>query len=128
MITVEAITPGILTLSFKYYREYIDRVKSLGARFEPDTKTWGLDEAHLENLEDEFQGELFFKTPKWEITGESAPDYSDMYKFDIDTDISKMGFKLKPFPYQEFGIKFLVDRLKSEGMGFTCDDVGLGRL
>lgn len=127
MITVEQIVPGTLTLSFKYYRPYIDRVKSLGARFEPTTKTWELDEHNIDNLEEEFQGELFFKTPKWEIVGEPAPDYSEMYKFDIDTDISKLGFKLKPFPYQEFGIKFLVDRVRSEGMGFTCDDVGLGK-
>lgn len=127
MITVEKIMPGILTLSFKYYREYIERVKSLGATFNSDTKTWELSEIFLEELEQEFDGELFFKTPKWEITGEPAPDYSEMYKFSIDTDVSKMGFKLKPFPYQEFGIKFLVDRVRTEGMGFTCDDVGLGK-
>lgn len=127
MITVERINPGELTLTFKYFTEYIDRVKSLGAKWNADIKAWELDESMINMLDVEFKGELFYKTPKWEITGEPAPDYSKLYKFNTIVNIDSLGFKIKPYPYQEFGIKFLIDRLLSDNMGFICDDVGLGR-
>jgi SNF2 family DNA or RNA helicase len=127
MITVEQHTPGELILSFKYFQEYIDRVKSLGAKYEPNTKTWRLDQCFINALDHEFSGELFYKTPRWEITGEKPPDYSSMYKFDTKANIDELGFKLKPFPYQNFGIRFIVDRLLKDSMAFICDDVGLGK-
>ena len=127
MIIVERNVPGVLTLSFKYFEEYVNRVRSLGARFNSDLKVWELPENLLNNLEIEFDGELYFKTPRWEITGEEPPDYSELYSFSTNANINELNFKLKPFKYQEFGIKFLIDRLENEGMGFICDAVGLGK-
>lgn len=127
MIIVEKNTPGILTLSFKYFEEYVSRVKSLGARFNPDLKVWELPEQLLNNLEIEFDGELFFKTPRWEITGEAPPDYSELYSFTTDVNVDDLNFKIKPYKYQDFGIKFLIDRLVNDSMGFICDAVGLGK-
>lgn len=127
MITVEKITQGELTLSFNYYQDYINRVKSIGARFNPDNKVWEISKESIYDLERVFEGELFYKTPRWELLNESPPDYSKLYKFDTPVNINSLGFKLKPFKYQEFGIKFLIDRLMKNGMGFICDDVGLGK-
>lgn len=127
MIIVEQNELGLIELSFKYYPDYITRVKQLGARFNPENKTWAIDNSLINKLEELFKGELYYKTPKWEITGEKAPDYSQMYTFENECSIKDIGFKLKPFNYQEFGIKFLVDRLNKNGMAFIADDVGLGK-
>lgn len=127
MITVEQDLFGDLILSFKYYPDYIARVKSIGARFDGDTKKWSIPSGRLLTLKSIFAGELFFKTPEWIITGEKPPDYSSLYSFTNPCDIKALGFKIPPFNYQEFGIKFLVDRLKTYKMAFTADDVGLGK-
>lgn len=127
MITVERLNEGTLTLTFKYFQEYIDRVKSLGAKWNADIRAWELEESMLNLLDTEFSGELFYKTPKWELTGEKPPDYSKLYKFDTVVDIDSLGFKINPYAYQEFGIKFLIDRLLTNNMAFVCDDVGLGK-
>ena len=127
MIVVEQNELGLIELSFKYYPDYIQRAKQLGARFNPDNKTWAIDKSFINELEEIFKGELYYKTPKWEITGEKAPDYSKMYTFENECSIKDIGFKLNPFNYQEFGIKFLVDRLSKNNMAFIADDVGLGK-
>lgn len=127
MVVVEQDFFGALELSFKYYPEYISKAKSLNGKFNQDNKTWVVDPNRFNQLEEVFKGELFFKTPRWEITGEKAPDYSNLYKFNTKCEIESLGFKLKPFNYQEFGIKFLVDRLDHNNMAFIADDVGLGK-
>lgn len=127
MIVVEQDFFGALELSFKYYPEYISKAKSLNGKFNQENKTWIIDPNKFNELEEVFKGELFFKTPRWEITGEKAPDYSNLYKFNTKCEIESLGFKLKPFNYQEFGIKFLVDRLTKNNMAFIADAVGLGK-
>lgn len=127
MIIVEQDDFGSLICGFKYYPNYIERIKSIGAKFEPDTKKWVLPLSKYKELLSTFKGELYFKTPQWEIEGKEPPDYSSMYSFDNDFDIKELDFKLPPFKYQEFGIKFLVDRLYKHGMAFICDSCGLGK-
>lgn len=127
MIIVEQDMLGSLEVTFKYYPDYINRIKSLGARFNPDTKAWNVPLHRLDELIYTFKGEIFFKTPEWEIKNISPPDYSKLYTFSTQLDIKSIGFKLSPFNYQEFGIKFLVDRLEKNRMAFIADDVGLGK-
>lgn len=127
MIIVEQEMLGNLEVTFKYYPNYIERIKSLGAKFNPDTKAWNVPLFRLDELVYKFKGEIFFKTPEWEIRNIAPPDYSKLYTFSNNLDVSTLGFKLKPFNYQEFGIKFLVDRLEKNHMAFIADDVGLGK-
>jgi SNF2 family DNA or RNA helicase len=129
MITVEQDLFGALLLSFKYYPDYIERVKTLNATFDPDTKKWTIPASRLLTLKATFPGELFFKTPEWVITGDKPPDYSHLYTFTNPCKISSLGWNkgVYPFKYQEFGIQFLVDRLKTYKMAFIADDVGLGK-
>lgn len=129
MITVEQDLFGDLVLSFKYYPDYIERTKSLGAKFDPDTKKWSIPVSRLLTLKATFEGELFFKTPEWVITNSEPPDYSKMYMFENPCDIKALDWAngKYPFKYQEFGIKFLVDRLEKYHMAFIADDVGLGK-
>ena len=127
MIIVEQDMSGNLICSFKYYPDYISRMKSVGGRFDPGTKKWTVSLNKYSDLLKTFKGELMFKTPQWEIEGKEPPDYSYLYELDNPIDVEKLGFKLKPFKYQDFGIKFTVDRLLKYGMSFIADDVGLGK-
>lgn len=127
MITVELINDYELKLSFKYYKEYIDKMHELNAVYDKPSKSWTINKNKLKLLERKFEGELFFKTPKWKIQGGQPDDYSNLYTFNIDVNIDELGFKLKPFKYQEFGIKFTIDRLMNEKIALLCDDVGLGK-
>lgn len=126
MITVSKIN-NELVLKFNYYQSYIDRVKSIGGRYNSDEKYWVIPISKIYDLKAVFKGELFFKTPEWIILNQPMPDYSKLYALQTDIDIAKLGFKLKPFKYQEFGIKFLVDRLIHNRFAFICDGVGLGK-
>lgn len=127
MILVEQDLFGCLELSFKYYPDYISRVKSIGGRFNQNNKTWSIGLEKFNDLEETFKGELFFKTPRWEILNEEPPDYNKLYSFNTLCNTKELGFKLNPFNYQDFGIKFLVDRLTDNGMAFIADAVGLGK-
>lgn len=127
MITVEQDMLGSLVCSFKYYPNYIDRMKQLKAQFDPNTKKWILPLYKYNDLKNMFKGELFFKTPEWQINNTPPPDYSSLYNFNTNCNINSLDFKINPFNYQKFGIKFLVDRLESYGMSFIADAPGLGK-
>lgn len=127
MITVEQDMLGTISLSFKYYPDYIKRVKELGCTFEPATKKWLLPLSKFNEFRKKFEGEVFYKTPEWEILNQQPPNYTSLYSFNTPCDINSLGFKLPPYKYQEFGIKFLVDRLIQYNMAFIADDVGLGK-
>lgn len=126
MITVQQDNNNLI-LSFKYYEEYIYKSKKIGAKFDRYNKAWMLPICNFKKMKDEFAGELYFKTPEWEITKQPPPDYSQIYKFDTVINIEELEFKIQPFNYQKFGIKFIIDRLLNNGMAFLCDDVGLGK-
>lgn len=126
MIIVDYIDDK-LVLSFKYYKHTIERLKSMSAKFNPDNKTWELPIGKLNEFKKVFKGETFFRTPIWEIECTAPPDYSKLYSFDVDVDIDNIGFKLLPYKYQEFGIKFHIDRLIKYNMSFVADSVGLGK-
>lgn len=126
MITVDYIN-NTLRLNFKYYKYTIDRIKSLGGLFDPSTKTWSLTIDKLQAFKRMFKGEVYYRTPLWEIEGTKPPDYSSLYKFDTKFDMSELSLKMTPYKYQEFGIKFLVDRLVKNNMVFLADGVGLGK-
>ena len=117
-----------LIISFKYYKDYIDRIKTLGGKFDPDNRVWVLDKHMINDLDALFSGELYYKTPKWELMNIDPPQYDKMYKINRNIDISELNFKLQPFKYQEYGIKFLIDRLYTHSMAFICDGMGLGKI
>jgi SNF2 family DNA or RNA helicase len=77
-------------------------------------------------LENEFKGELVYKTPRWVILNEPMPDMSEMYKIS-DKSIKCPDLKLKPYDYQDYGIRFMIDKLLKNNMVLNADDVGLGK-
>ena len=100
-----------------------------GAEFDYGIKSWIAPVDSLKEVLNEFSGELYFKTPLWKILGEKQPPKEPIKFFNENNkNVELPELKLKPYKYQEEGIRFMIDRLESE-MGFTllADDVGLGK-
>ena len=55
------------------------------------------------------------------------PDMSAMYKIS-DSSIKSPTLKLKPYDYQDYGIRFMIDKILKRGFVLNADDVGLGNI
>ena len=125
MLTITQRIDGRLSIKADYFYRY--RIKNLPtARFEPETKEWIIESCILGTLENNFKGELVYKTPRWVILNQPMPDMSKMYQIS-DASLQVPQLKLKPYDYQNFGIKFLIDKLNKYGFVILADDVGLGK-
>ena len=118
---------GYLAVSFIYCQEYIDRIKCVqGAFYNSYLKTWLVPVSSFHQYEKIFYDEIVYNTPRWKITGESPPDYSKLYY--VNSNIHAPRMKLNPFPYQDYGIRFMLDRLSTNKFVLNCDDMGLGNI
>lgn len=125
MLTITSTQNNKLSIKCHYF--YKDRIKKIySASFNPNTKQWEIDKRYLNQLEQEFQGELVYKTPRWVITGEPIPDMSRMYEI-TNKNIQTPSLKLKPFDYQDYGIRFMIDKILQNGFVLNADSVGLGK-
>lgn len=123
MLTV-SLSGDYLKIKAHYF--YKDRIKQLPtATFNPNDKTWMIEKRFILTMERDFPGEIFYKTPRWVILEEPAPDMSQMYKIDSLIDVPAM--KLTPFDYQQYGIKFMIDKILQHGFVINSDSVGLGK-
>ena len=126
MITVKERPDTNLEVRFDYYQPYVDKMHKVSfAEFDKENKCWIVPSFASTELEEEFKGELAYLKPKWEIDNEKVPDYKEQYK--ISRDIKVPTLKLKPFDYQEYGIKYMINKLYDNKMVMNCDDVGLGK-
>ena len=126
MLLVDLYGLDNLSVKFKYSRFYIDRIKKIpGAYFEKSSKSWIFPYSSLKEFEQTFEGEIVWRTPEWQIKSLPMPDMTSFYQ--VDQTITIPQFKIKPYDYQEFGIKFMIDRLNSTGFVFNTDVVGLGK-
>ena len=107
-----------------YYRSRMHNIPT--AYFNPTLKQWIIEPFMLGSLENEFSGELVYKTPRWVILNEPMPDMSQMYEIS-DPSITCPSLKLKPYDYQDFGIRFMIDKLLKHNMVLNADSVGLGK-
>lgn len=125
MITVESLGTH-LGISFNYYHDYIRRIRQIeGSVFDSDFKRWIIGIDKLDKLEELFQGELYYKTPRWKILGEPIPKIE--YNLKKHYEIPKLNKGMKPFKYQEFGFQFIMNKLDETGFCFLADGVGLGK-
>ena len=126
MITVKQINNEELAVTFGYCSEYVNRIHQIpDAKFDRDSKRWIIPLSSFLFFDEEFYGEVLYKTPKWQILGAQPPDYTKMYKIDKDIKVPKM--KLSPYKYQDYGIRFMVDKLEKQGFIINADEVGLGK-
>jgi SNF2 family DNA or RNA helicase len=126
MFVIEKINDDILTAKFTYYPPYISRIKKIpGAVFIKDLKKWQFPIASFDLFEEEFKGEIVYKTPRWIIKDEPIPDMSKQYKLNNNIDLPEL--KYTPYNYQSYGMKFMIDRLLDYGFVFNTDSMGLGK-
>lgn len=125
MLTITQLPNGKLSIKADYF--YRDRIKQIPtATFDPNTKQWLVESFMLGTLENNFAGELVYKTPRWVILNQPMPDMSAMYKIS-DTSIVAPILKLQPYDYQDYGMRFMIDKILTEGFVLNADDVGLGK-
>ena len=125
MLIVTQLQNKKLSIKADYF--YRHRIKNIPtATFDFNTKQWVIESFMLGSLEAEFKGELVYKTPRWVITGEKMPDMSAMYKIS-DPTLQAPQLKLKPYDYQDYGIRFMIDKILQRGFVLNADDVGLGK-
>ena len=83
-----------------YYRKRLHFVP--GSSFDYGIKAWTAPIAALPVIEREFKGELYFKTPKWELEGKEEPPEQKVTLYGPPAVIPSL--QLSPYPYQEDGI------------------------
>lgn len=127
MVTVTQSTTGEL-LYLKAHFYYSERIKHLpSAQWNPDLKVWSIRTDMISYLENEFDGELFYKTPRWFILHEPMPDFSNLYTIPDNIKAPDLVQPYKLYDYQIFGIRFAIDRINKYGFCIIADGVGLGK-
>ena len=125
MLTITQLPDKRLAIKCNYY--YRNRLHNIPtAYFDPNIKQWIVEPYMLGTLEREFHGELVYKTPRWVILNEPMPDLSKMYEI-TDKSIKAPELKLKPYDYQDYGIRFMIDKLLQYNMVLNADSVGTGK-
>jgi len=125
MLVITQLPDKSLSIKCNYY--YNNRINKIPtAYFNPGLKQWIIKPFMLGTLEREFEGELVFKTPRWVILNEPMPDMSAMYEIS-DKTIKAPELKLKPYDYQDYGIRFMIDKLLKHNMVLNADSVGTGK-
>lgn len=126
MLITNLLPNGYLSVRFTYCQDYIDRIKTVtGAFFNNILKVWMIPVSSFYEYEKVFYDEIVYQTPRWEITGEKPPDYTSLYN--IDSSIHSPLMKTKLFGYQDYGIRFMLDRLRHNKFVLNTDDMGLGK-
>jgi SNF2 family DNA or RNA helicase len=125
LLIITQLPNGQLSIKCDYY--YSDRIRKIPtAWFNPIIKQWNIESYMLGYLENNFKGEIVYKTPRWVILNEPMPDMSKMYEIS-DSNIKCPELKLKPYDYQDYGIRFMIDKLLKHNMVLNSDSVGLGK-
>lgn len=96
-----------------------------GMKFDFRRKIWWNLRPAIYDFDREFHGEVYYRTPLWVIENKPAPDYSALYK--IDKDINLPDMKIPLYGYQDFGARFMIDRVRQHGFVINADGVGIGK-
>ena len=107
MVTVQQIDKNRITLRCHYaYRQRCHDIP--GASFDYAHKVWIAPVRSLDAVMDSFKGEIYWKTPLWRIRGEAAPPKKEVSYFGPEPVLPDLN--LRPYRYQETGIKFMINR------------------
>ena len=125
MLITELLPNQRIAIQCKYSQDYINRLRTLPtSSFDRESKRWLIDKQDIDAYETLFRGEIVWKTPLWVIKGEPMPDMTAMYQ--IPEDIVCPPAKITPYSHQDFGVRFMIDRLNQHGFVINADDVGIG--
>lgn len=125
MLTVTEYGPFEVSCKFKYYSDYVLRIRQVPmARFDSNIQAWVFPISSLQIFDDLFKGEIFYQTPKWKLLNQPKPEVKDII---FKNNVIVPNLKIRPFKYQEFGFKFMVDRLDDLGFVLNADSCGTGK-
>lgn len=96
-----------------------------GMKFDYKRKIWWNRRAAIYDFDREFHGEVYYKTPLWVIENRPAPDYSELYEVDPSIVLPEM--KVPLYGYQDFGARFMIERVSRYGFVINADGVGIGK-
>lgn len=96
-----------------------------GMKFDYNRKIWWNTRNAIYAFDNEFHGEVYYKTPLWVIENLPAPDYSKTYA--VNPGIKLSPLKLPLYGYQDFGARFMIDRIMKHGFVINADGVGIGK-
>ena len=125
MLIITELPNDKISIKANYYYSKRIRQSVPNAVFDYDEKRYIINKQSLKNIERDFEGELYYKTPKWVLHNEPAPDYSQNYKLSQEYTIPEL--KYEPYDYQKYGIQFMIDKINQNGFVLNSDDVGLGK-
>ena len=115
-------------LFIKSHYFYSKRIRNIpSATWNPDGKFWQIDKCYANELENEFHDEIYYKTPEWVIFNTPKPDYSKLYQLDESIIAPQLKAPYKLYDYQEFGVRFAIDRINKYGFCIIADDCGTGK-
>lgn len=116
-----------MEITFKYNQDYIGRMKEIcGATYDAGDKKWLVPVSMFNTLENKFNGELMFMTPRWVITGEAPPDYRSLYNH-VSNIIVPLKPPYKPYNFQSFGANFVASTALKYNYSCLFDDMGMGK-
>lgn len=121
--TEERTDKSMLMLQSNYY--YKGRLARIPkSYFDYDVKAWIAPISSLKYIEQNFAGEIYFKTPEYVIKGIDPPKIERVFH---NKEVRLPDAKIKPYPYQEYGAKFMLDSLNYYGFCLNSDSMGLGK-
>lgn len=126
MLVITKLNDDCCKITFGYCKEYFNRVRALpNSQYDPDERCFYIPMSSYIDFAFEFKGEAIYKPSKYDFTGSSVDDYTELYKIDKKYDLPPVN--VKPYYYQEYGFQFMINKLFSLGFVLNCDSVGLGK-
>lgn len=117
MITIEKNNDNLIIKSHYYYAQRMREIP--GAFFDSENKVWICPFSSLDYVRNHFAGEIYFKDEELDLR---IPKMSYGSKIKLP----RMN-TLTPFPYQEEGARFMIDRLVNNWFCINSDVVGAGK-
>jgi len=106
---------------------YASRIRRLpcDVEFSYEQKRWITGAENLGLIQEAFEGEIYYKTPKWFIDGYEEEPVKEISFFEDPVDVGE--YKIAPYDYQVRGAQFMIDRINHMGFCLNSDGVGSGK-
>lgn len=127
MLIVEKLNDEYFTVSCKYSQDYIKRFNEIpGHFFDKELSLNIIPTIEFYLFEFLFLGEIVYKTPRWILANEDMPDYTKTYLLK-NKDLKLPKLKYEPYKYQDYGAKYMIEKINEFGFIINADSVGLGK-
>ncbi len=130
-IFVDVRDDDLLEVEVPYHQPYLNRIRRIdGAYYEQaedgDSKKgkWLIPIESAADLDEEFEGELIYKSPRHDILDIDPPKPPKIYKNITRFPIADLNPKYPPHDYQLFGANFMVWSMLTQRIAIIGDLMG----